>query len=87
MMHLDSIQRMTQLVIKVQMKEYIYKGAKDAQYLYFELDEEDQSLNETSVDDIQKFRDKYLNEIQRNQDGLVSVRVLMNMTKKEEIFW
>lgn len=58
----------------------LFKGTKDAKYLYFQLDEEDQSIAEPITEE--DFKKKYLQEIIDSQQGLVQFRVFMNMTRK-----
>lgn len=52
----------------------LYKGTKDADYLYIKLDEEDYGI------DNNEFREKYLRGIVEEQKGLLQFRMLMNMT-------
>lgn len=59
----------------------LYKGNTPAEYLYFELDEEDQGLALTDAEYKHLLRTKYIHEIEKNQKGLVQFRMYTNMTK------
>ncbi len=60
----------------------LYKGNNDAEYLYFKLDEQDGSLDPTNLEDVELFQEKYIQEIEERQQGLVQFRMLMNMSNQ-----